>query len=86
MWQKESQPVLIFDDAEYEDLMAKAALETDAAKRMQLLHDAEKRMIVEQAYFIPLVTNTQVMLKKPSVKGLERTPAAMFYFEHVTIE
>ena len=57
-----------------------------AAKRMQLLHDAENRMIVEQAYFIPLVTNTQVMLKKPSVKGLERTPAAMFYFEHVTIE
>lgn len=53
---------------------------------MQLLHDAENRMIVEQAYFIPLVTNTQVMLKKPSVKGLERTPAAMFYFEHVTIE
>ena len=86
MWQKESQAVLIFDDAEYEDLMAKAALETDAAKRMQLLHDAENRMIVEQAYFIPLVTNTQVMLKKPSVKGLERTPAAMFYFEHVTIE
>lgn len=86
MWQKESQAVLIFDDAEYEDLMAKAALETDVAKRMQLLHDAENRMIIEQAYFIPLVTNTQVMLKKPSVKGLERTPAAMFYFEHVTIE
>lgn len=86
MWQKESQPVLIFDDAEFEKLMADAALETDSAKRMQLLHAAEKRLIVEKAYFIPLVTNTQVMLLNPKVKGIERTPAAMFYFEHVTIE
>lgn len=85
MWQKESQVSVIFDDEKFEDLMAKAALETDAAKRMQLLHQAENRMINEQAYFIPLVINTQVMLKNPSVKGLERTPAAMFYFEHVTL-
>lgn len=85
MWQKESQPTLIFDDAEFEDLMDQASKETDAAKRMQLLHDAEHRLLVEQAYFIPLVTNTQVMLLNPSVKGIDRTPAAMFRFEHVTL-
>jgi len=86
MWQKDSQPVLVFDDDEFEKLMADAALQTDPAKRMQLLHAAEKRLIVEKAYFIPLVTNTQVMLMNPKVKGVERTPAAMFYFEHTTIE
>ena len=85
MWQKESQPTLIFDDAQFEDLMDQASKETDAAKRMQLLHDAEHRLLVEQAYFIPLVTNTQVMLLNPSVKGIDRTPAAMFRFEHVTL-
>lgn len=85
MWQKESQPTLIFDDAEFEELMDQASKETDAAKRMQLLHDAEHRLLVEQAYFIPLVTNTQVMLLNPSVKGIDRTPAAMFRFEHVTL-
>lgn len=85
MWQKTSQPTLIFDDDKFESMMVEAEQSTDATKRMQLLHEAENYVINEQAYFIPLVTNTQVMLLNPSVKGVERTPAALFRFDFVKL-
>ena len=42
MWQRISSVLMIFDDAEYEDLMAKAALKRMLRNVMQLLHDARR--------------------------------------------
>jgi oligopeptide transport system substrate-binding protein len=61
-------------DPTYDGLCAKAASEPDPAKRLQLYHDAEARML-DQCPIIPLYTFVGSYLYRPEVHGI--TPNAL---------
>jgi ABC-type transport system substrate-binding protein len=50
-------PVTGYDNAEYDALLAEAYAETDADKKAELLHSAEK-LLVEDAAVVPVIFNT----------------------------
>jgi ABC-type oligopeptide transport system substrate-binding subunit len=58
--------------APFDEIMAKTATETDAAARMQLLHDAE-RLLIDDVGVVPLNTNLGYTLIKPWVTSKAHT-------------
>lgn len=58
---------------DYDRLIERAAAETDSAKRMQILHEAEQLLINEQP-IIPIYFYTQINLVNPRVKGFSLNP------------
>ena len=57
-----------WSNREYDKLMAAAAVEGDAAKRMQLLHQAEV-IVLKELPFIPIYYRVSTNLVRPYVKG-----------------
>ena len=61
-----------FSNATFDDLMGKAAAETDNAKRLKLYDDAQKLML-DRAGIVPLYNRVTYVLTKPWVKNLTIT-------------
>lgn len=74
-----------YSNPKYDELVLAAKKESDPAKRMQMLHDAEKIVMDEQA-IIPLAFYVDDVCIKPYLKGTIRTPNSMMYFDRAYIE
>lgn len=61
-------------DAKFDELMLETQGETDPAKRFEMLHNAEKYLVQEQAYTIPLFGYSSLYLLKPGVTGIQYNP------------
>lgn len=69
----------------YEKMLQEANATLDAAKRYELLAQAEAFMLEEQP-IIPLMTNAVNGMKKPYVKGLQPNPGTLHAWKYVYIE
>jgi oligopeptide transport system substrate-binding protein len=67
------------------DLLARAAAETDAQKRFELYREAEQA-IVADAPVIPLYFDTEYDLVRPSVQGLKITPMGIVSLDGVRVQ
>jgi oligopeptide transport system substrate-binding protein len=74
-----------FNDAEYERLLAAAAIEPDPAQRRALLEAAERRMLADHP-ILPLYHPTSKNLVKPWVKGFESNVLNRTYSRHLAID
>lgn len=74
-----------FENAEYDKLIKDAQKETDPAKRMKMLHEAEDIFMKEFAV-CPIYFYVSQVCEKPYVKGLYKTATGNLYFEHVKID
>ncbi len=63
-------------DAAYDALIAQSDSETDAAKRLELLHAAERLAVEEECYVIPLFTMKSNNLISPRLTGIGRIAAS----------
>ena len=73
------------DDKKYEELVDKAnALDGD--DRINALHEAEKYLIQEQNYIIPLFGYSEPYLLNPSVKGITSSPEGHYRLHNAYFE
>lgn len=63
------------NDAEYDSIVKASDKETDAAKRAQLLHEAEQLAVGEEFYVIPLFSMKSCNLINPDIQGITQIPA-----------
>lgn len=73
------------DDAEYEK-MVDAANALDGAERMNALHEAEKYLIQDQNYIIPLFGYSEPYLLNPKVKGITSSPEGHYDLRFASFE
>ncbi|MDF9824594.1 oligopeptide transport system substrate-binding protein [Breznakia sp. PF5-3] len=62
------------DDAEYEKLLAEANAEDDADKRLEKLHAAEKYLVKDMNYVVPLLGYSDPILKASNLEGVFSSP------------
>ena len=62
-------------DTQYDTLVGLSDTETDAAKRSELMHQAEKLAVGEQFYIIPLFSTKSCNLIRPDITGITQIPA-----------
>jgi oligopeptide transport system substrate-binding protein len=74
-----------FDDPEYEQLLAAAAVENDPAKRRAMLEAAERRML-DYHPILPLYHPVSKRLMKPWVRGSEANILNRTYSRHIAID
>jgi oligopeptide transport system substrate-binding protein len=69
-------------DADYDRLVEQSNIETDPVKRNQLLHDAERLLVSEKFYIIPVYTSVYVGLRNPKISGVTKNDRdeAMYRF------
>lgn len=63
-------------DAEYDALVTASDSETDAAKRAELMHEAEQLAVGEQFYIIPLFSMKSCNLIRPGITGITQIAAS----------
>lgn len=73
------------DDTKYEKLVDKANA-LDDAERMEALHEAEKYLIQEQNYIIPLFGYSEPYLLNSSVKGITSSPEGHYSLHNAYFE
>ena len=74
----------VFTDATYDALIAEAdTLEGDA--RIEKLHEAEKYLVEEMAYTIPVFGYSTVYLVNPGVSNVGFDPTGNTFFGYVSI-
>lgn len=73
------------DDKKYEELVDKAN-KLDGAERMNALHEAEKYLIQEQNYIIPLFGYSEPYLLNSSVKGITSSPEGHYRLHNAYFE
>ena len=69
-------------DAHYDKLMDEAVT-LSGAERINKLHEAEKYLVEEMSYCIPLMQYDQVSLLRPGITGTMTSPQANFTFWYV---
>lgn len=74
-----------YSNPKYDELVLGAKKEKDPAKRMQMLHDAEK-ILMDDMGIIPLAFYVDDLCIKPYLKGTIRVPNGMVYFDKAYIE
>ena len=74
-----------YSNAKYDEKVNGAKKETDPAKRMTLMREAED-ILMEDMPIIPIYHYTVVSCIKPNVKGVRLSPLGQTYFQNVTIE
>lgn len=62
-------------DEKYDVLVAESDTETNAAKRNEFMHEAERYAVGEQFYIIPLYSMHHVNLIRPKISGIKQIPA-----------
>jgi len=76
-----------FSDESFDALIAQSRLETDAAKRLEILQEAERILISEKAAIAPVTYGKKSSYVQKYVKGLELPSfGPKFEFKNVTIE
>lgn len=63
-------PELIYSNKAFDDLVWQAAREQDAARRVELYHQCERSLLIDDPAIIPLYYPVRHRLIKPSVQGL----------------
>ena len=63
-------------DEAYDALVRASDSETDAGRRMELLHEAEQLAVGEQFHVIPLFAMKSCNLIRPEIKGITQIPAS----------
>lgn len=73
-----------FNNAQYDELMSKAASETDPKTRFDYLHQAEDLMM-EEAACIPVAYYTDFWLQSSKITGSWHSPYGYWYFMYADI-
>ena len=63
-------PVTGYENAEYDALLAEAYAETDADKKAELLHSAEK-LLVDDAAVVPVIFNTNAYVVSKELSNVK---------------
>lgn len=74
-----------YNNPKYDELIEAAKVESDPAKRMDLMHQAEDLMM-EDMPGLPIYYYTQPMGVKSYIKGLKVSNLGFIYFDKVTVE
>ncbi|MCM8711988.1 peptide ABC transporter substrate-binding protein [Clostridium sp. SYSU_GA19001] len=86
MWTSTSgNNVAGYNNPEYDKLIEQAKSESDSAKRMALMHQAED-ILMNDMPIIPLYEYTNIACIKPYVKNVHKSPLGMVYFNETYIE
>ncbi|HEY9777334.1 MAG TPA: peptide ABC transporter substrate-binding protein [Planktothrix sp.] len=72
-------------NAQYDDLVGRAACEQNQEQRAKLYAQADKILCVDQAAIAPCFLATQNTMVKPWVKGLQFNKCDIQFFKHVRI-
>lgn len=83
-WVSYNQSYKQVNDTTYDAMIEEANAQTDPAKRMEMLHEAEKYLVEENAYTIPLYGSGAVALMNTAVSGLKHDPTNSVYFDGLT--
>lgn len=83
-WVSYNQSYKQVNDPTYDAMIEEANAQTDPAKRMEMLHEAEKYLVEENAYTIPLYGSGAVALMNTAVSGLKHDPTNSVYFDGLT--
>lgn len=70
---------------EFDELIAKAKVETDMAKANEYMHKAED-IFMDRVTVMPIYFYTDPEVIKSYVKGWRKSPLGWFYFDGITIE
>ena len=73
-----------YSNENYDNLIAQARTETDAAKRMELLHQAENQIIGTDHALCPIYFYTQKYMLADDIQGMYYTPLGYFFFDRCT--
>jgi oligopeptide transport system substrate-binding protein len=74
-----------YENPRFDQVLAKAASETDAAARAKLYQQAQQ-MLIDDAVVIPLYYDVAYTLQKPYVRGLELTALGILRLDSVWLE
>ena len=66
-------------------MIADAEATLDPAERLQKLHDAEKYLVEEMAYTIPVFGYSTLYLVNPNASGIGYDPVGNVYLEYVSV-
>ena len=80
-WVSYNQSYKQVNDPTYDSMIEEANAQTDPAKRMEMLHAAEKYLVEDNAYTIPLYGSGALALMNPDVSGLKHDPTNSVYFD-----
>lgn len=69
-----------YSNPEFDALVAAAKVETDANKRMELLHQAEDILIGEDCVLAPIYFYTQMHMMDENIDGVYYTPLGYYFF------
>ena len=83
-WVSYNQSYKQVNDSTYDSMIEEANAQTDPAKRMEMLHAAEKYLVEDNAYTIPLYGSGALALMNPDVSGLKHDPTNSVYFDGLT--
>ncbi len=75
-----------YNNPEFDKLINASKVESDPAKRMQILHDAEKLLVGTDNALIPLTFYSDVYLLTPNLKNVIYSPLGFKYFYWVSLE
>jgi oligopeptide transport system substrate-binding protein len=75
-----------WSDARYDALLAQAGVESDTARRMELLHEAERILVDEALPIIPLYQYVIVYAWRPNVEGMYPNPRLQFPMQYVYVK
>ena len=78
------QKPVVTDDT-YDGMIADAEATLDPAERLQKLHDAEKYLVEEMAYTIPVFGYSTLYLVNPNASGIGYDPVGNVYLEYVSV-
>jgi oligopeptide transport system substrate-binding protein len=73
----------VVTDSKYDGLIAAAEATLDPTERLQKLHEAEKYLVEEMAYTIPVFGYASVYLLNPNASGIGFDPVGNVYLEYV---
>ena len=70
-----------FSNAEYDELIAAAKVETDSAKRLEMLRKAED-ILMDEMPILPIYYYTTVTAANENVKGVQISTLGKISFKH----
>jgi len=71
---------------EYDELVVRAARETDPAERQRLYDRAQRILCEEDVPMVPLFVTAANFAVQPRVKDFQPNPMDLFFFEQVRTE
>lgn len=75
----------VVTDDKYDGLIAEAETIMEPADRLEKLHEAEKYLVEEMAYTIPIIGYSQLYLLNPKASGIGYDPVGNVHLEFVKV-